>query len=143
LSNRCCARSFQSLSEFGRGLTVTLEAQRAEVRKVAFAAAFGDWHDVVGIPQALAGTGADAPFKAGPRPGDTAHPLQMTPSGQAIGSTYGAYRAIAFEHFLAQVAGVSAQPPFFNAPFGTERETPFGNLEVAIAAEIPAIFPFR
>jgi hypothetical protein len=97
---------------------------------------------VVGIPQALAETGADAPFSAGPRPGDTAHPFQMSPGGQAIRSTHGAYRAIAFQHFLAQMARVGAELPFFNAPVGTERETPFGNLKVAIAAEIPAIFAF-
>ena len=118
---------------------MTLQAQRADVRKIAFAAALGHWQNVVGIPQAPASSRPDAPFGAGPCAGDTAHPFQMTPGGEAIHPADGAYAVVALQDSLPQVAGIGSDLPFLDAPFGAKREAAFWNFEIAVAAEIAAV----
>ena len=121
---------------------MTLEAERADIRKVALAAAFGYRHDVVGVPQAFAKAGTDAPFGARPGTGNTAHSFEMAPGGNAIDAADGANAAIAREDFLPEMAGVGPELPFLHAPIRAKREAALGDFQIAIAAQIAAIVAF-
>ena len=46
----------QALAELGGGFAVAEEAEGAEVVEVALAAAFGDWTNVVSVPEAATGS---------------------------------------------------------------------------------------
>jgi hypothetical protein len=121
---------------------MTLEAKRADVREVAFAATFGYRNDVVGIPQAFAKAGTDAPFGARTGTGNSAHSFEMMPCGDAIDTADGANTAIALQDFLAEMTGVGAELPFLDAPIRAKREAAFGYFQIAVAAQIAAVLAF-
>jgi hypothetical protein len=55
---------------------------------------------------------------------------------QAIHTTTRTNTAIAFQYFLANIARICAQTPFFHAPRRAKRDAALRNLQVAPTAEI-------
>jgi hypothetical protein len=122
-------------------LPVTLQTKGAHIRKIAFAAAFGNWQNVIGIPKRLT---------AFQPPG--CHCFQARAATQAayvrifrnaIYTTHGAYAFIAFKNALAQMARVAAQTPFFHAKFRAERVASGGHFELAPTAQTAAVWALR
>ncbi len=125
---------------------MAFQTQRPDVAEIALAAAFHHRHKVIGIPECLScnapGRPPEPPVLESFQAGNAAKALQLTSSLQAIDAAAGAHAAIALQHFLAQVPGIASQPPFFHAPVRAERLPARRNLEIAPAAEAPAVNAF-
>lgn len=94
---------------------MAFEAERAHVRKIALSAALRHRDNVIGVPETLTLTGP--PFGNCGHAGCAAKTLQALVLRDAVDAANRADAAIAFEDALAQVAGVAAQTPLFDAPF--------------------------
>jgi hypothetical protein len=80
---------------------VAFEAQRAQVGEVAFAASFDDRHDVICVPEALAGLRLHSPRRQQPNPRRTALPLDVMPLRHAVDPAKGTEASVAIEHLIA------------------------------------------
>jgi hypothetical protein len=82
---------------------MTLQAKRAQVAQVAFAAPFDNRHDMIRVPQTLPRAGSDAPFLKNACAYRAAKPLDVNPLGGAIQAAYGTDPSIALEDFVTHV----------------------------------------
>lgn len=119
---------------------VTLEAEGAHVGEVAFAAAFGNGDDVIGIPKSF--SAAEIPASKGTSASGASEAFDVMKLSRAIEAADGADAAIPFENALAEMAGIGAQLPFLNAPFGTEGEATGRDFKLAPAAETAPVGSF-
>ena len=108
----------------GRVQAMALQAKRAHVGEIAFSATLDDRHDMIGIPQRF--SISQSPFRRGSGARRSALPPNVIVLSQAIHSAYGANAPVALQHALAQMPGVTAQPPFFHAKGGTECDSAGG-----------------
>src|SRR5271168_55645 len=99
---------------------MALQTQGSDVLEIAFASAFHHRDDVIGVPQRVSGTGAQAPVQRSLQPGCPAQAFQLPLGLQAIDAAPGANAAVALQNLLANVAGVAPQAPFLHAPGRTE-----------------------
>jgi hypothetical protein len=109
---------------------VALEAEGPHVRKIAFAAAFDDRHNVIGIPQMP--PPAPILLKLPPR-GKVEFALVFT-EFLRIQPALRAYAAVAREHLLSQVRRVCAKLPLVDALRAAERTAALGDLAATPAA---------
>ena len=117
------------------------EAESAEVREVALAAAFGYRADVVGVPQASAGGDGlhSVEMQAGGSGGPSGS-LERVVGGDGVDVAGGADAMVAGEDLVTEVAGVGAKTPLVNAVVAAEGAAAFGeDLEIAPAAEGKAV----
>ncbi len=117
---------------------MTFQAEGTHIGEIAFAAAFGDGQDVIGIPKRL--SVFEPPLGSSGYAGGTTHPFDAAQFGDAINAAEGADAAIALKDPLAQMGGIAAQFPFFDAPIRTERKSSRWNFQVAPTAKRAAIF---
>ena len=125
----------------GGGFAVAEETEGAEVVEVALAAAFGDWTNVVGVPEAAAGgDGLHAVEIQAGSAGRTPGSLEGVVGGDGVDLADGADAAITGEDLVAEVAGVGAEAPLVDAVVGAEGAAALGeDLEIAPAAEGKAV----
>ena len=117
---------------------MALQAERAHIGEVAFAAAFDDGDDVIGIPEMP----AEAPFSFELPAGFEIEFAFIAAERFGVDAALGADAAVARENLLTKIAGVGPQPPFVDAGGTTEGEPAAGNFRAAAAAEAaPAIDP--
>jgi hypothetical protein len=121
----------------GGGFAVTEEAEGAEVVEVALAAAFGDWANVVGIPEAAAGgDGLHAVETKTGGAGGAAGSLEGVVGGDGVDGAGGTDASIAGEDLVAEVAGVGAETPLVDAVVAAEGAAALGeDFEFAPATE--------
>lgn len=119
---------------------MALETEGAHVGEIAFTAAFGYGDGVIGVPETF--SAANVPGGVGFGSRNTSQFFHAAQLGDTIETADGADAAIPLEDALAQVTGVGAQLPLFDAPFGTEGEAPARNFEIAPAAEAAPIGTF-
>ena len=113
---------------------MALQAQRADVRQVAFAAALNDRCDMVGIPQCPARIDLNAPFVPGPQPCRSAQLSEVVIRGLAIGAANSAYAPVALEDLFPNVPGIAAELPLIDTPLRAEGDPAFGDFKVAPTA---------
>jgi hypothetical protein len=128
-------------TEFRSGGAMTLQTQGADVLKIAFAPAFNDGYNVIGVPQSF--SRALPPTERSFQASGAAETFELPLGLQAIDPATGANAAIAFQDSLANVAWIAAEPPFFHAPGGTKRHAAFRDLQIAPTAQIAAVRPLR
>ena len=135
----------QALAELGGGFAVAEEAEGAEVVEVALAAAFGDWTDVVSVPEAATGCdGLHAVEAEAGGAGWASGSLERVVGGDGVDVADGADAAITGEDLVAEIAGVGAETPLVDAVIGAEGAAALGeDFELAPAAEGKAVFSFR
>jgi hypothetical protein len=129
-------RAAEAQAEGGHAMAA--QAEGAQVREVALAAAFDDGRDVIGLPEGAAGVTGQVPVVEQALAGWAARALQDALRDQRIDTTTFADAAIAFEHLIAEVAGVGAQPPLVHAVVGAEGAAALGHFGRAPAAEASA-----
>jgi hypothetical protein len=132
-----CTDEAEALSELGGGFAVAEEAQGAEVVEVALAAAFGDWANVVGVPEAAAGCdGFHAVEAEAGGAGGTSGSLEGVVGADGVDGADGADASVAGEDLVAEVAGVGAETPLVDAVVAAEGAAALGqDFEFAPAAE--------
>jgi len=121
---------------------VAEQAQGADVLQIAFASAFYHRNNVSRVPKRFSANPLQSPTCEQLLPVRPARSLQVEIGGAAINTANRADALIASEYLLAQVAGVGTQTPFMDAPVRAERESARRDLQIAPAAESPAILPF-
>ena len=114
------------------------QAERAQVREVALAAAFDDGRDVIGLPEGAAGVAGQVPVVEQALARRAARALQDALRDQRVDTATFADAAIAFEHLVAEVAGVGAQTPLVHTIVGAEGAAALGHFRGAPAAEASA-----
>ncbi len=121
----------------GGGFAVAEEAEGAEVVEVALAAAFGDWTDVVGVPEAApGGDGFHAVEAEAGGASRASGALEGVVGGDGVDGADGADAAVAGKDLVAEVAGVGAETPLVDAVVAAEGTAAFGqDFEFAPAAE--------
>jgi hypothetical protein len=122
---------------------VAAEAEGAQVREVAFAAAFDDGRDVIGLPEGAAGEAGQVPVVEQALARRAAGALHDALGDERINTATAADAAIAFEHLVAEVAGVGAEPPLVHTIVRAERSAAFRDFDRAPAAEASAAGPAR
>ena len=116
------------------GLSVALEAERAHVGEGAFAAAFGDGEDVVGVPEITAG----APVFFELAAGAVVEYAFVFAEGFGVDAALGADAPVAGEDLGAEVAGVGAELPLVDAGGAAEGESALRDFGAAPAAAAAA-----
>ena len=106
------------------------EAQGAHVGEVAFAAAFDDGYDVVGVPQVAAA--APLFFKAAA--GGEVELAFVFAERFGVEAALRANAVVAGEDLLTEVGGIGAQLPLVDAGRTAERETAARDSDAAPAA---------
>src|SRR5947209_6937182 len=119
------------------------KAECSDIGEIAFAAAFGNGHDVIGIPQAAPGHLRETPGPERLQASGATLAADAVPFGFGVDVAKGADAAIALEGLPTEVAGIAAEFPFSDAVFRAEGETALGNFQIAPAAEGAAIFAGR
>ena len=117
------------------------QAKSAHIRQIALAAAFGDRHDVIGIPHRFAAAFLQIPFFEEVAAGRVVELAHVTAQRGSVHAALGADALIALEHFFAQIARVGAKLPFVNAGVGAESSAAFAYFAAAPAAERTAVSP--
>lgn len=130
----------QAAAQFLGASAVALEAESAHVGEIAFAATFGYGDDVIGVPEGF--SAAEIPSRIGFDSRNASQFFHAAQFGDAIETADSADAAVPLEDALAEMTGVTAQLPLFDAPFGTEGEAPGRNFQIAPAAEATAIGTF-
>ena len=120
---------------------MALQAERAHVREIAFAAAFGNGYDVVGIPKGLAAF--QTPSRDGLPTRGAFEAADVSVFGDAIGSTQRANSLVAFEDAVAQVARIATKTPFFDTEGGTESLPAGGHFQLTPTAETTSVGTLR
>ena len=128
------------MAELGCVFKVAPQAERADIRQIAFAAAFGDGKDVVCIPEtAAARVKIQLPAQ---RPsfacGD---PLKSPIELKGIQTADRADATISRQHTVAQIAGIRSQTPFVDAAIIAKRAASFRHFRSAPSAYAPVIGP--
>ncbi len=128
---------FEAEAEPRGGFAVAEETEGSEVVEVALASAFGYGANVVGIPQAAAGSdGLHAIEAEAGGSGWASGSFEGVEGGDGVDVADGADSAVASEDLVAEVAGVGAETPLVDAVVGTEGAAAFGeDFEIAPAAE--------
>jgi hypothetical protein len=85
---------------------VALQTERAHVGQIAFSAAFSDWSDVIGVPQAF--SSSQSPFSHCFGASASAQALYVLELCDAVDAANGADAAVAFENALPHIAGIGA-----------------------------------
>ncbi len=98
---------------------MALEAKRAHVGQIALAASLGYGDDVVRIPERFSAAHAPCSHRFCAR--GAAQLFHAPQFCDAIDSALGADAAIALKDSIAQMAGITAQLPFLDAPIRAER----------------------
>lgn len=119
---------------------VAFETKSAHIGEVAFPTTFGDGDDVVSIPERF--TSAQIPVSESAEAGRSTQALDVMELSGAIESTDGTHAAIAFENPLAEMAGIAAKLPLFDAPIRAKSETARRDFQLAPAAETAAVRAF-
>jgi len=129
----------EAFTEGGGGGAVTAETEGADVGEVALAAAFDDREDVVGVPEAFAEFGFEAPV------GHELLAAFATGAGEAaafkegVDVAEGAAALVAEEDLFAEVAGLGAEAPLVDAVCRAEGEAARRDLKRAPAAEAAVV----
>src|ERR1022692_1278429 len=111
----------QALYQRRSGYAVAFQAERAHVGEVAFASAFGDRHDVVGVPQVAA-----APVLLELAARGVVELALVLAEGFGVQAALRADAAIAQEDLFAQVAGIGSQFPLVDARVRAKCEASLG-----------------
>lgn len=119
-----------ALPESSGSGAVAPEAERAHIGEVAFAAAFHDGHDVIGIPEVPAA----APFFFEPAAGSVVELSFVLAECLSIQAALGANAAVAGEDLFSQVGGIGAQLPRVDAGGAAKCESAAGDFGGAPAA---------
>src|ERR1051326_5706682 len=112
-------------------VAVAEEAEGLHIGKIAFAAALGDRHNVIGIPETVAA--APVLFELLAR-----SPVELAlvfAQRFGVDAARGTDAAVAQKDLLPQITGVGAQLPFVDAVRAAKREPAFGHFETAPSAE--------
>jgi len=121
-------------------LLVAPQAERADVRQIAFAAAFRNRKDVIRIPETPAPRmkiqlAAQCPsFACGDQ-------LKSPIEFKRIQTASRANAAISRQHLVAQIAGIRSQTPFVDARIAAKCATSFRHFQPAPSAYASAIGP--
>src|SRR5439155_468002 len=95
----------------------------AAIPAIALAAAFGDWRQVVGIPEARPAQVLQSPVAEYASPPGAGQPFDAPPFSRSVEPASGADAFIPLKDLLAQIAGIAAQTPFVDAPIRAERHS--------------------
>ena len=97
----------KAATQIGRRFPVAGQAEGAEVVEIALAAAFGDWKDVIGVPQGPAGSdGLHAPDGEGFHTRFAAAALERCVGRDGVRATGLTDATVAGEDQIAKVARV-------------------------------------
>ncbi len=121
---------------------VTAQAEGADIRKIAFTAAFNDGDDVVCIPETFSGHAGEAPVVESLSATIATGAFELQPGFYGVDAAQGADAFVAGENAVAKVAGVGAQFPLMDAPFRAEGAAGRTNFESAPAAKGASGGPF-
>ena len=103
------------------------ETEGAEVVEVTLASAFGDWADVVGVPEGAAGgDGFHSVEMEACDAGGASCPFEGAVGGDGVDAADGADTTVAGEDLIAEVAGVGAETPLVDAVVTAEGAAAFG-----------------
>lgn len=119
------------------------QTERADILEIALAAAFGDGHDVVRIPETSSHALSESPVLQQKLPILTSRKTKLARSDDGIQATGGTHTAIAEQDVFAQIGGLGAQLPLMHTETGAERESSSRHFEGAPAAEASAVRPAR
>jgi hypothetical protein len=122
---------------------MALQAQRADIGQVAFAATLRNGRDVVCIPQAGSPQILQAQIAKHAYSSRCREPLNAAPFRHRVHSTGCADPFVAFKHLVAEVSRIGAQPPFVNAPIRAKGPPTGWHLEAAPSAQDPTLRPAR
>ena len=109
------------------GHPVAAQAEGAEVREIAFAAALDDGDDVVSLPEGAAGVSDEIPVVEQALARGAAGAFQDALSDERVYTAAFANAAIAFEDLVAEVAGVRAEAPLLHAIIRAESTATFSH----------------
>jgi hypothetical protein len=115
------------------------QAEGADVGEVAFATAFDDGHDVIGVPERFARTSAEAPMREERGAAGPSGEAQLAGSSDGVDAAIGADAAIALEYLFANIGGLGAELPLVNAELRAKREAAPRDFEGTPAAEAATI----
>src|SRR5215469_12301806 len=102
---------------------MTLQTEGAHVGQVAFASAFGDGEDVIGIPEVAAASPLAFELAASV----VVELALVFTEDFGIEAAQRADAAIAGKDLIAEIAGIGAEAPFADAGFRAEREAALGD----------------
>jgi hypothetical protein len=108
---------------------MTFQTESLHVCEIALPASFHHGNNVIGIPKRLAAT--EAPITQSLDARCSTEPPDSAELGQAIQAASGTHATIAFKDPFPQMAGITTQLPFFNAPIGAKRPASGRHLEAA------------
>lgn len=118
------------------------KTERADVFKIAFAAAFRDGKDVIRVPQCTTIDSFKAPmceqFFAPRVPGS----LESAVGFDGVGPAEGTYALVTEEDMFPKIPRVGTQTPLVHAVIGTEREAPGRHFKCTPAAKATSILTF-
>jgi hypothetical protein len=134
----------EPLPKLGRYFAMAEETKGAEIVQIALAASFGYGDDVVGIPEAAAGSDGFESIEAQTGcPGSASGSLQRVIGRYGIDMAEVAAAMVAREDLVPEVAGIGTETPLVNAIVATEgAAAPGEDFEVAPTAERQAIRAF-
>jgi len=132
-------RTAQARAQFRGDTAVTNQAQGPHVIEVAFAAAFSDWNNMVGVPQRSPLSRSQPPSCPGFHAAGTGEPLEAADFRFAIDPAERTCGAIAGHDLFAKITGITAKFPFADAPFRAEGEPAGRHLEIAPPAQGTAV----
>ena len=120
---------------------MAFQAKRAKVRKIALAAPFCNGNDVIRVPNRFATP--DLPVFERPAASSAPQSSQPGELSDTVQSASGANAFVALEDSLTKMAGISAEPPFLDAPVRTKAPASRRYFQAAPAADAAAVFAFR
>ena len=118
---------------------MTHQAQSPQVLEVALAPALDDGHDVIRIPEAPSVEPLEPPPRQKPFPVRPSGPFQIEVRDASVRVAKRANPPVPGEYMVAEISRIGAQPPFMHAPVRTKGEAAGGHLEIAPAAQGPAV----
>lgn len=127
----------EALDQLRGRIAVARQAQGTQVVEIALATAFGDWSDMISVPQGSAtGDQLHAVERQSGRSRASAGTLERGINGDGVCLADLTHTAITSEHLIAKIARVGAQTPLMDAVVRTKCTSSFGkNLEIAPTAE--------
>ena len=135
----CALRLADAFAQRYRCLAMTTQAEGANVVEVAFASAFGDGENVVGVPQAFPCAPLESPVgEQRSTPGGTGI-AELAGGCDGINPATGADATVALEDLLTEIRGLGAQLPLVDTILRAESEAAARDFErtpAAIAATI-------
>ena len=110
-------------AQCGGRSAVALQAERAHVGEIAFAATLDDGDDVIGIPEMT----AKAPFFFKLAAGREIEFALVFTKGFGVEAALGADAVVSGKDLLAEIGGIGAESPFVDAGRATESESSAGD----------------